>query len=209
MAGETRELLVGTTNRSKAVEIAEVLGPKGIRVLTLKDLGPAPEVVEDGDSFAEHAEKKAVAYARHFRRWTLADDSGIEVHALGGAPGVHSAYYAGPNATDAENNAKLLEELAGVPEAKRTANYYCHVSVADPTGAVRCTAVGVCQGRVRNEPAGSNGFGYDPLFEIAELHQTFGELGPHVKKMLSHRGRATRAAMRRLEQLAAAGEWTA
>ena len=139
--------------------------------------------------------RRPSVYAEHFGLWTLADDSGIEVDALGGAPGIYSARYAG---TDEENNNRLLEELAGKPPEQRTANYFCHVAVADPTGTIRCESTGICRGRIRTEPAGTNGFGYDPLFEIRELHKTFGELGPAVKQALSHRSRAMRAIVRQI-----------
>ena len=123
----------------------------------------------------------------------LADDSGLEVDALGGAPGIYSARFAGPNATDDDNNRRLLEKLGDLPLERRTARYVCHVTVADPTGAVRAESHDTCRGRIRFEPAGTNGFGYDPYFEVVEYHRTFGELGPTVKRMLSHRSRALRA----------------
>ncbi len=169
---------------------------------TLADLGAAIDVVEDGDTFAANARKKAIEQARHLKAWVLADDSGIEVEALDGRPGVYSARYAGESATDAENNARLLEELRDLPLAKRTARYYCHVAVADPRGDIRAESSDVCKGRIALEPAGPNGFGYDPLFEVMEYHQTFGQLGPRVKAAISHRARALRGVVPKLLRLA-------
>src|SRR4029078_1509174 len=117
-------------------------------------------------------------------------DSGLAVDALAGAPGIYSARFAGPGASDEANNAKLLAELADTPLERRTAHYVCHVSVADPAGEIRAESHAACHGRICFAPAGSNGFGYDPLFEVAEYHRTFGELGPSVKRALSHRSRA-------------------
>jgi XTP/dITP diphosphohydrolase len=131
----------------------------------------------------------------------LADDSGLEVDALGGAPGVYSARFAGPQATDEANNRMLLEKLGDTPLEKRSARYVCHVTVADPAGEVRAESRDICRGRIRFEPSGTNGFGYDPLFEVVEYHQTFGDLGPHVKQALSHRSRALRAIVPQLLQL--------
>jgi XTP/dITP diphosphohydrolase len=200
-------LIVGTTNVGKERELVELLAPFGFVVASLKSLPSAPEVVEDGDDFATNARKKASEYARHFEAWVLADDSGLEVAALSGRPGVHSARYSGEHATDQSNNAKLLAELGDLPLAKRGARYYCHVAVADPSGAVRAESSGICTGRILTTPAGANGFGYDPLFEVVELHQTFGELGPRVKSALSHRARAMRAIVPQLRELAASGAW--
>jgi XTP/dITP diphosphohydrolase len=193
-----RELVIGTHNRKKGAELAEMLAPWGFRVVTLDDVAGAIEVAEDGDSFAANAVLKATKQAEHLGRWVLADDSGLEVDALGGAPGVYSARFAGPNATDAENNRHLLAQLGSTPLEKRTARYVCHVAVADPAGAIRAESRDTCSGRIRFEPAGSNGFGYDPLFEVIEYHRTFGELGPTVKRMLSHRSRALRAILPKL-----------
>jgi XTP/dITP diphosphohydrolase len=186
-------LVIGTHNRKKGIELAELLAPRGFSVVTLDDVPDAIEVVEDGDSFAANARLKASQQAVHLGRWVLADDSGLAVDALGGAPGVYSARFAGPSATDEDNNRLLLEKLKDTPLDKRTAHYVCHVSVADPTGMIRAESHAICRGRIRFEPAGTNGFGYDPLFEVVEYHRTFGELGPHVKQVLSHRSRALRA----------------
>lgn len=207
MANASSELVVGTTNAAKGRELVALLEPLGFSVRTLADFSQAIDVVEDGDTFAANARKKAAEQARHLDRWVLADDSGLQVAALEGRPGVYSARYAGPTADDAANNAKLLDELAQIPAERRPARYYCHVAVADPSGAIRAETAGVCGGRIRRAPAGSNGFGYDPLFEIVEYHRTFGELGPRVKSALSHRARAMRAIVAPLRNLLEAGRW--
>jgi len=185
-------LVLGTRNRKKGHELALLLAPFGIELRTLLDLPAAIEVVEDGVTFAENAALKAVQQARHLGQWVLGEDSGLTVDALGGAPGVHSARYSGDGATDASNNQKLLRELGDLPLPQRTAHYVCHATLADPQGKVRAESEGYCHGRIRFQPAGDGGFGYDPLFEIVEYHRTFGELGDAVKSALSHRARAIR-----------------
>jgi XTP/dITP diphosphohydrolase len=194
-------MVIGTHNRKKGIELAEMLAPHGFRVVTLADVPGAIDVVEDGDSFAANAALKATQQARHLGRWVLADDSGLEVDALGGAPGIFSARFAGPSATDDANNAELLQRLRDMPLERRSARYVCHVTVADPSGAIRAESHDVCHGRIRFEPAGTNGFGYDPLFEVVEYHRTFGELGPNVKQAISHRSRALRGIMPKLIEM--------
>ncbi len=191
-------LVIGTHNRKKGEDLFELLAPWGIAVFTLADVPNAIEVAETGDTFAANAALKATQQAKHLGRWVLADDSGLEVDALGGAPGVYSARYAGPNASDEDNNRRLLADLGNAPLEKRTARYVCHVTLADRAGVIRAESEDVCHGRIRFELAGSNGFGYDPLFEIVEYHRTFGELGQRVKQALSHRSRALRAIVPKL-----------
>ena len=201
-------LVIGTTNLKKGLELQELLAPFGFEVLTLKETGgPILDVVEDGDTFAYNARKKAAEQALHLGAWVMADDSGLAVDALGGQPGVYSARYAGEHATDADNNAKLLAELGDLPLARRTAHYVCHVAVADPRGEIRAESADICRGRIVFEPAGSNGFGYDPLFEVVEYHQTFGQLGPLVKAAISHRARALRSVVPKLLALVGSGAW--
>lgn len=210
MATATRNLLIGTTNLAKGRELTELLEPYGFGIQTLQDVANPIDVVEDGDTFAANAQKKARELAQHLNCWVLSDDSGLEVDALAGAPGIFSARYAGElqdAASDQQNNEKLVSELADKPTDKRNANYYCHVAVADPSGTIRAESFGICRGRIRTEPAGSNGFGYDPLFEVLEYHRTFGELGSRVKSALSHRARAMRAIVPQLRVLAASGAW--
>ena len=189
-------LVLGTNNRKKGEELGALVAPLGIRVATLADFPTAIEVEETGATFAENAALKATVQARHLNQWVLGEDSGLSVAALGGAPGVFSARWSGPNATDASNNAKLLAELRDRPPDQRAAYYTCHICLSDPNGEIVIRAEDYCHGRIRFEPAGDGGFGYDPLFEIVEYHRTFGELGPSVKSCLSHRGRAMRQFIR-------------
>ncbi len=202
-------LVIGTTNLAKGRELAELLEPFGFRVQTLQEFPSALDVVEDGDTFAANAQTKASQQAIHLGHWVLADDSGLGVEALNGRPGIYSARYSGENATDEANNDRLLADLANTPAEKRDARYYCHVAVADPKGEIRAESSGICRGRIRTERAGTNGFGYDPLFEIVEYHRTFGELGPSVKEALSHRARAMRAIVPKLVALANTGAMNA
>jgi XTP/dITP diphosphohydrolase len=194
-------LILGTGNRKKGLELAQLVAPLAIRVRTLADFPDATDVVEDGASFAANAMKKATEQARHLGHWVLGEDSGLVVDALRGAPGIYSARYAGEHATDEANNQRLLAELADVPLARRTAHYVCHATLADPGGAVRAEAECECRGRIALAPRGTGGFGYDPLFEVVEYHRTFGELGPAVKACLSHRARALRELLPQLPAL--------
>lgn len=198
-------LVLGTRNVKKGEELAALLALHGIEVATLADFPEALKVEETGDTFAANAQLKACRQAAHLGQWVLSDDSGIEVDALDGAPGVFSARYDGPNATDEANNRRLLVELGQTPHERRTAHYSCHITLADAKGQIRAETFATCSGRIRFEPVGTNGFGYDPLFEIVEYHRTFGELGPHVKQALSHRSRAMRAILPELIQLIATG----
>ncbi|MEM8865871.1 MAG: non-canonical purine NTP pyrophosphatase [Planctomycetota bacterium] len=199
-------LVLGTHNAKKGAELADMLAADRVRVATLAEFDEAIEVVEDGDTFAANARLKAVQQAQHLGRWVLADDSGVEVDALDGAPGIFSARFASlgkadANADDADNNRVLLEKLAGVPLVKRGARYVCHVTLADPTGKVQAEAVDYCRGQILESPRGKGGFGYDPLFEIREYHRTFAEMGAAVKRALSHRSRAMRAILPQIRQL--------
>lgn len=183
-------LILGTRNRKKAEELEALLGGLPLVLKTLADYPAAPEVEEDGTTFADNARKKARELAVALGTWVLGEDSGLVVDALNGRPGVYSARYAGPDATDEANNRKLLDGLQNIPFAKRTAHYVCSVAVADSTGKIRVETEGRVNGIITNEPHGAHGFGYDPLFWIREYHRTFGQLGPRVKRHLSHRARA-------------------
>jgi XTP/dITP diphosphohydrolase len=204
-----RPLIVGTHNKKKARELEELLTPLGFAVRTLADCADPLDVDETGATFAENATLKATRQAAHLHAWVLADDSGLAVDALKGAPGVHSARYAGPSATDADNRQKLLSAMQGIPAGRRGAHFACQLVLADPTGAVRATSEGTCRGRIRDSESGTGGFGYDPLFEILEYHRTFGELSAVVKSVISHRARAIRAMVPQLSELARAGAWEA
>jgi XTP/dITP diphosphohydrolase len=198
-------LVLGTANRKKGIELADLLRPVGVEVRTLADFPGVGEVEEHGETFAANARLKAAGYARHIDRWVLADDSGLEVDALGNRPGVYSARYSGPEATDQSNNHLLLEQLGDTPLERRTARFVCHIAVADPTGEIRAESHASCCGRILFEPSGQHGFGYDPLFEIVEYHRTFAEFGLRVKAVLSHRARAVSQVIPALMQLADSG----
>lgn len=200
-------LVVGTHNRKKGQELVDLVSPLGIDVRTLADFPQAMTVVEDGGTFAANAKLKAVEQAKHLQQWVLSDDSGLCVDALGGAPGVDSAIYAGSQADDAANNRRLLEELSQIPQERRTAHYVCHVVLADPQGNIRASAEGHCHGRILGEPRGAAGFGYDPYFEIVEYHRTFAELGLAVKACFSHRARALRQLLPAIIALIDNGQW--
>jgi len=195
----TRPLVFATRNPGKLVELRQLLA--GASMLGIDEaaarIGRAiPEVDEDRDTFAGNAEKKAREVSRATGLPALADDSGLEVDALDGAPGVWSARYAGPGASDAANNAKLLAALAGVPPERRTARFRAVLALADVTGPLGdavITAEGACEGVVLDAPRGTGGFGYDPLFLVPELGQTFAELGVGPKGDRSHRARAMQA----------------
>lgn len=198
---EPRSIVLGSRNRKKSREVAEILAPCGIEIASIADFPDASEVVEDGATFAENAAKKAAQPARQIGRWVIGEDSGLVVDALGGRPGIFSARFSGPGATDESNNRKLIAELAGVPLEKRTAAYVCSVALADPGGNIRLTSEARCRGLIIDEARGENGFGYDPYFLIREYHHTFGELPARVKHQISHRARALAALIPELLKL--------
>jgi XTP/dITP diphosphohydrolase len=190
------KLLLASRNHGKVREFRQLFADlPGLEVIALDALPALPEVVEDGDSFEHNAKKKAREVAAATGMLVVADDSGLEVDALGGAPGVHSARYAGKQGDDAANNAKLIAELTRlhVPEAARTARYHVVLALADPEGPLGSEIHlehGVCEGRIQLEPRGEGGFGYDPYF-VPEGHAcTMAELAPEQKNRLSHRAKA-------------------
>ncbi len=185
-----RVLVIGTGNRKKGQELGRLLAKVGTELRTLADFPHAIEVVEDGNTFAANAALKASRQAKHLGQWVLADDSGLAVDYLGGAPGVFSARYSDPNATDDRNNEKLLDALRKVPADERWAQFVCHICVSDPSGTIQAESEASCRGRILPKLDGQGGFGYDPLFEIVEYHRSFGLLSPLVKSHLSHRARA-------------------
>jgi len=192
----TFTIVLGTNNRKKGIELAELLAPYDIEVRTLGDFTQKWDVVEDGATFRDNARKKATEQARFLGHWVIGEDSGLSVDALDGAPSVYSARFAAlsgdGNASDEDNNRLLLEKLADTPLEKRTAHYTCAAAIADPDGTIRGEAEQYCSGRILFEPAGTGGFGYDPLFEVVEFHRTFGVLNPAIKRAISHRARAMR-----------------
>jgi XTP/dITP diphosphohydrolase len=218
MANETRAtpipLVLGTRNRKKGLEMAQLINPdwepnprlSRLEIRTMADFPDTPDVVEDADSFAGNARKKASETARALGLWVIADDSGLTVDALGGAPGVLSARYAGEHGDDEANNFKVLAALDQVQDPQRGAAFVCWLALADPLGMIRLEAEGQCRGRMTREGRGPNGFGYDPLFLIPEYHKTLGELSSIVKHQISHRARAFAHIRPGIERLIALGE---
>ncbi len=183
------ELLVGSKNKFKAVEIRRLLFDVPVEVLDLSAFEELPDVAEEGDTFEANAVAKAKGFAAMTGLATLADDSGLEVDALGGRPGVYSARFAGPGATDDANNSLLIEMLARTPIYERTGRYRCVLAFATPEGAT-LSSEGSVEGVITRELRGRNGFGYDPLFFVPQFGATFGELPPETKDRVSHRARA-------------------
>lgn len=195
-------LLIATANPGKAREFREMLGGGGVvyrgerlEWTDLSQITGLEPVEETGDTFLANASLKASGYARQAQGWALADDSGLEVDALGGSPGVHSARWAklhGAGEGDAANNALLLQQLDAVPDARRTGRFVCVLALADPGGEIILTARDAVEGRILRAARGSNGFGYDPLFLVDPLGKTTAELSPSQKHAVSHRGKALR-----------------
>ena len=212
--GRVREVVLATRNPGKLREIRQVLSPRPVRVVTREAFADVAEPEETGATFAENARSKALYYARATGRWSLADDSGLVVDALDGAPGVHSARYAAefypPDADrptrDAANTAKLLAAMAFLPAGRRAGRFVCHLALAD-ADAVLLETSGTLPGHITRRPRGRNGFGYDPVFLLSDRGQTAAELSPAEKNAVSHRGQAVRLFARRLgEFLLARGE---
>jgi XTP/dITP diphosphohydrolase len=201
-------LLVATRSVGKQREFTRMLEPLGVTLAFPDDVGLAPRSDEDalelGDTFEANARRKAEYFARRSGLATVADDSGLEVLALGGAPGVRSRRWAGasgtPDRVDAANNAELVRRLAGAPPARRGARYRCVVVLLREPGAIPETFEGSCAGRILEQPAGTGGFGYDPYFFSDELQKSFGEATPEEKDGVSHRGRAVRGLAAALER---------
>ena len=192
------KLLIATGNRHKFQEISAILKFPHLSLVSLRALADIPQVVEDGATFEANAVKKAVTLARFTGLWTMADDSGLEVDALNGEPGVWSARYAGEPSDDAANNRKLLSNLKGV--ANRRARFRCVIALADPDGKAR-TVSGACEGSLLTAVKGVGGFGYDPLFVPDGYDQTFAELSPEIKNTISHRARALALAVEEFKWL--------
>ncbi len=189
----TQNLLIATRNNKKKKELQSILSTWDVKLLTLDDFEGMPEIEEDGTTFVENAIKKARVIAQLSGCITLADDSGLVVDALGGAPGVYSARFAGLDADDSDNNRKLLDMMKGIAQEQRTARFICVIAVVAPDGLVR-TVQGVCEGRIETFGRGEGGFGYDPLFIPEGFQKTFAELGDDEKNRISHRGRALQEA---------------
>lgn len=193
----SRKLLIATNNQGKVLEYKFLLKDIPFDLVSLADEGITTVVEETGTTFQENAGLKAETIAAESRLLTLADDSGIEVDALGGEPGVMSARYAGDDATDAERVEYLLSKMKDMPEGKRTARFRCVIAIAEPAGTTDFFT-GECEGIIPFEPAGETGFGYDPILYIPELGHTLAELGPEVKNSISHRARAAEKARKTL-----------
>ncbi len=193
-------LLIATKNTGKMAEFRDLLEGCGWELVTPSEIGLSIEVAEDGTTFEENARQKALQYAGASGLVSLADDSGLEVDALGGRPGIFSARYAGPNRTDEERVQKLLEELNNVPDEQRTARFRAVIAIADPSGRVE-TADGAIEGRIAHAPRGANGFGYDPVFLLPDRGRTTAELPPAEKHAISHRGIAARKARTILDEM--------
>lgn len=194
-----RKLLVATHNQGKLLEYRKLLQELPLTLTSLAEIGIAEEAAEAGDTFAANALGKAQHYATLTGLWTWADDSGLEVDALQGAPGVHSARYAGPDATDRDRYEKLLKELQPYPRPW-TARFQCVVVVARPDACGK-TCAGSLEGLITKVPRGANGFGYDPVFFVPELGRTLAEVEPALKNRISHRGRASARAQEVLTKL--------
>ncbi len=194
-----RTLLLATSNPHKLEEFRAIFASLPLRLLSLNDLQLDIEVEETGATFAENAELKASTYAQASGMLTLADDSGLEIDALRGAPGVQSARYLGRETSYEERFRSILQQLKGLPMDQRTARFRCAIALAEPSGNTR-TVEGVIEGVIADSPRGKNGFGYDPIFYLPELGKTFAELAPEHKNRISHRARAAQAARKLLEE---------
>lgn len=193
-------LVIGTRNAGKFREIAAILAPLPLEVLPLDAFDDVPPVPETGDTFEANARAKALGYARATGAWALADDSGLQVDALGGAPGVRSARWGGEDGNDAANNAALMRALADHPRDTWTARFRCVMALASPEEVLAVTE-GACEGVITDTPAGSNGFGYDPHFYLPGRGRTMAQLAPEEKNRISHRARALAAMKDRLAAL--------
>ncbi|MGA2090913.1 MAG: XTP/dITP diphosphatase [Endomicrobiales bacterium] len=185
----TPTLILATANKHKVTEIASILSGMKLTVKAASDFPGVPEVIEDGDTLEKNAIKKARTIALYLKQWALADDTGLEVDFLDGAPGVYSARWAGPGCSYDDNNKKLLALLAGVPLPQRSAQFKCVIALSDPEGKT-WTVEGSIHGYIAEKPAGDKGFGYDPIFMVPEYHQSFAQLSEDLKNKISHRGKA-------------------
>lgn len=184
-----KEIVIATRNPGKMREITSILESSQIKFLSLLDFPEIPEIIEDGTTFAENAQKKAMVISRLTGRLAIADDSGLCVQAWQGKPGIFSSRFAGENATDKERYQKLLREMQGIPLAKRRAAFFCAIAIASPQGKVQVVE-GKCSGLISLSPRGTHGFGFDPIFLLPKLGKTMAELGPEEKNKISHRARA-------------------
>ena len=204
--GGFERIVLASRNREKAAEIRDILRPFGIEVARLEDYPGIARVTEDGDTFEENAAKKAATVAGETGEWAIADDSGLAVDALSGAPGVMSARYAGAAGDYRANNAKLLEALKDTPDGGRGAKFVCVIALADPGGNVVLTARGEVEGVIATRERGEGGFGYDPLFYYESFGATFAEIDVAAKNEVSHRARALAAFVEKFRGLTPGGQ---
>ncbi len=183
------KLVLATQNKHKIQEISQILKHPKLQLPSLADFSLEVDIKEDGNTFKENAYIKASQVAKLTGEVAMADDSGLEVDALGGAPGIYSARYAGEDATDEQNNQYLLKQMQDIPQNKRRARFVCVMAIVTPEGE-SFYARGTCEGLIAKEPKGTHGFGYDPLFIIPEYNKTLAELGPQIKNQISHRAQA-------------------
>ena len=195
-----RTLVIATRNRKKIEEMAAILAPLGANLVSLDAFADVPPVPETGETLEANARAKALAYAAATGQWARADDSGLEGDALGGRPGVLSSRWGGQEGNDRLNNQTLLGALAGHPKPTWTARFHCVVALATPDRVLAVTE-GTCDGRITDQPAGSNGFGYDPHFYLPDLGRTMAQLPPEMKNRLSHRARALAAMKEHLKKI--------
>ena len=197
-----KELVLATNNKHKVGEILDILGKLPVKVKSLADFKKMTEVVEDGETLAQNAVKKAMTVSMRLNTWAMADDTGLEVDYLAKAPGVYSARFAGEGCTYEDNNKKLLKLLEGVPLKERTARFRCVIAIANAEGSVELTE-GIIEGYIATKPAGTKGFGYDPIFVVPKYKKSFAQLDEKTKNKISHRGIAVRNAMKIIKSILA------
>jgi XTP/dITP diphosphohydrolase len=196
-----RELLIATGNEGKVREFAEMMAGRDVRLLSLSDMPPSPEIEESGATFVENAILKARGQALAHGMWTLADDSGLEVFGLGGRPGVLSARYGGMGLSDSDRTKLLLDEMKELSELERGARFVCALAIASPDGRTLLVEEGECRGTIAPSPLGMGGFGYDPIFVPNGFTKTFAELGTEQKEAIGHRGKASRKILSNLDRM--------
>ena len=195
-----RNFIIATKNKGKLAEIVEILRDFPFNILSMEEVGIVKEIDETGSTFEENALIKAREIFEMTKEMVMADDSGLEVDFLNGAPGIYSARFAGENATDQDKNGKLLKLLENIPFEKRTARFVCAIAVVLPDGKHFCVR-GTCEGYIGMEEIGNNGFGYDPLFFMKEFNQTTAQMPPEEKHKISHRGKALKSMVEKLESM--------
>jgi XTP/dITP diphosphohydrolase len=198
------ELVIATRNEKKEKEIKNLLKCSGLSIISLKDYPQLSGIKEEGKTFRDNAVQKAKSVAVFTNKWTLADDSGLEVDALDGRPGIYSARFAGAQQNDQANIRKLLQLMKKVPQDKRQARFKCFVAISKPGGEIAKVVNGVCEGLISFEPRGKSGFGYDPVFIVPAYDKTFAELGPAIKDQISHRSKALKQAREFIKTLVSA-----